>query len=87
MSDKLAELMTEDHVFVDSLGNQIRGREKMRAGWRRYFTMCPDYWVSHEQIFRITEDMVAVVRVSRRHHPRKKWRDARGLAGAWSKKA
>jgi len=48
--DKLAELMTEDHVFVDSLGNQVRGREKMRAGWRGYFTMCPDYWVSHEEI-------------------------------------
>src|ERR1035438_4587160 len=30
--DKLAELMTEDHVFVDSLGNQVRGREKMRGG-------------------------------------------------------
>jgi len=49
-TDQLAELMTEDHVFVDSLGNQIRGREKMRGGWRGYFSMCPDYWVSHEQI-------------------------------------
>ena len=49
--DKLAELMTEDHVFVDSLGNQVRGREKMRAGWKGYYGMCPDYWVSHEEIF------------------------------------
>jgi ketosteroid isomerase-like protein len=49
--DKLAELMTEDHVFVDSLGNQMRGREKMRAGWRGYYTMCSDYWVSQEEIF------------------------------------
>jgi ketosteroid isomerase-like protein len=57
--DKLAELMTEDHVFVDSLGNQVRGREKMRGGWRGYFTMCPDYWVSHEEVFR-NANMVAV---------------------------
>ena len=49
--DKLTELMTEDHTFIDSLGNSNQGREKMRAGWRGYYTMCPDYWVSHEQIF------------------------------------
>ncbi len=49
--DKLAELMTEDHVFTDSLGNSVRGREKMRAGWRGYYALCPDYWVSHEEIF------------------------------------
>lgn len=41
--DKLAELMTEDHVFIDSLGNSVHGREKMRAGWRGYFALCPDY--------------------------------------------
>ncbi len=49
--DKLAKLMTEDHVFIDALGNSVRGREKMRAGWRGYFAMCPDYRVSHEDIF------------------------------------
>ena len=48
---KLAELMTEDHVFVDSLANKVRGRDAMRQGWRGYFAMCPDYWVSHEEIF------------------------------------
>src|SRR5271163_2154139 len=49
--DKLAELMTEDHVFIDSLGHSVNGREKMRAGWRAYYAFCPDYWVSHEEIF------------------------------------
>ena len=49
-ADKLAELMTEDHVFIDSLGQTVRGREKMRAGWRGYYALCPDYWVSHEEI-------------------------------------
>jgi len=50
-ADKLAELMTEDHVFTDSLGQQVRGREKMRSGWLGYYRMCPDYWVSHEDVF------------------------------------
>jgi ketosteroid isomerase-like protein len=50
-ADKLAELMTENHVFIDSLGNAVNGREKMRLGWRSYYAFCPDYWVSHEEIF------------------------------------
>lgn len=49
--DQLAGLMTQDHVFIDSLGNAVRGRENMRMGWRSYFAFCPDYWVSHEEIF------------------------------------
>jgi uncharacterized protein (TIGR02246 family) len=47
---KLAELMTEDHVFVDSLGRSVRGRDTMRAAWQSYYALCPDYWVSHEEI-------------------------------------
>jgi uncharacterized protein (TIGR02246 family) len=49
-ADKLAEAMTEDHVFVDSLGQTVRGREQMRTAWRGYFALCPDYWVVHEEI-------------------------------------
>jgi ketosteroid isomerase-like protein len=39
----LAALMTEDHRFVDSLGNAVTGREAMRQGWVGYFGMVPDY--------------------------------------------
>jgi len=28
--DKLADLMTEDHVFIDSLARTVRDREAMR---------------------------------------------------------
>jgi ketosteroid isomerase-like protein len=48
--DGLADRMTDDHVFIDSLGQSVGGREKMRSGWRGYFAFCPDYWVSHEEI-------------------------------------
>jgi ketosteroid isomerase-like protein len=50
-ADKLAELMTENHEFIDSLGQTVRGREAMRAGWQGYYSLCPDYWVSHDEIF------------------------------------
>jgi ketosteroid isomerase-like protein len=50
-TDRLAELMTEDHLFIDSLGQSVRGRQKMRTGWQGYYSFCPDYWVSHEEIF------------------------------------
>jgi uncharacterized protein (TIGR02246 family) len=57
--ERLAELMTEEHVFTDSLGHAVQGREKMRAGWQAYFAFCPDYWVSHEEIFE-SGNLVAV---------------------------
>jgi uncharacterized protein (TIGR02246 family) len=41
----LASLMTQDHLFVDSLGNQMRGAKTMEDGWRGYFSLCPDYWI------------------------------------------
>jgi len=50
-ADELAAMMTEDHLFIDSLGNAVHGRENMRTGWRNYYGFCPDYWVSHEEIF------------------------------------
>jgi len=33
--------MTEQHSFIDSMGNVARGREQMQAGWAAYFMMCP----------------------------------------------
>jgi ketosteroid isomerase-like protein len=50
-ADTLAELMSEDHLFIDSLGHSVSGRENMRLGWRSYFAFCPDYWVSQQEIF------------------------------------
>jgi len=47
---KLCALMTEDHQFVDGLGNVIKGRESMRKGWTGYFQLFPDYRVSHVEI-------------------------------------
>jgi len=43
-------LMTSDHLFVDGLGNRVEGANRMEAGWRHYFEMCPDYSIETEHV-------------------------------------
>jgi len=50
--DALAGLMAAQPRFVDSLGNVVEGREKMRAGWAGYFRMVPDYAIAVEETLR-----------------------------------
>jgi len=57
--ERLVELMTGDHLFIDSLGQAARGRDGMIEGWKGYFALCPDYWISHDVILE-HEDRVAV---------------------------
>ena len=49
--DELAELMTEDHLFTDSMGTAVRGRARMKAGWASYFRMVSDYTITVEETF------------------------------------
>ncbi|MDD4968674.1 MAG: nuclear transport factor 2 family protein [Paludibacter sp.] len=41
--DKMYELMTDDHLFVDSRDNKTSGREIMKQAWIGYFDLFPDY--------------------------------------------
>jgi uncharacterized protein (TIGR02246 family) len=50
-ANALAELMTQDHHFTDSLDNVVAGREKMRAAWAAYFHMVPDYTIAVEETY------------------------------------
>jgi|SRR6267142_7237196 len=50
-AEGICSLMTTDGEFVDSLGNRIQGTEKLRAAWRGYFKMVPNYSISHSEIF------------------------------------
>jgi ketosteroid isomerase-like protein len=36
-------LMSEDHTFIDANGNEVIGRETMKAGWRGYFEWFSNY--------------------------------------------
>jgi len=39
----LAELMAEDHAFVDSDGTVTRGKNVMKDVWAKFFDLYPDY--------------------------------------------
>jgi ketosteroid isomerase-like protein len=47
----LAALMTDDHRFIDSLGAEAVGRERMRRGWEEYLRMVPDYRLEVREAF------------------------------------
>ena len=49
--DGLGNLMSDDHRFIDSHGNEVVGKEKMTAGWRGYFEWFPDYFIEVNEIF------------------------------------
>ena len=49
--DALYELMTEDHTFIDGMGQTVSGRERMRDGWRGYYSMVPDYAIEVTEAF------------------------------------
>lgn len=49
--DAVCSLLTDDSVFIDSLGNRASGVARLRSAWEGYFKMVPDYTISHEEIF------------------------------------
>lgn len=42
-TDRLYELMTPGHTFVDAIGNRITGADNCRQAWTKYFHYFPDY--------------------------------------------
>ena len=57
---RLCDLMDTDHVFVDSLGQEHRGRAVMSQGWTAYFAMIPDYKISIAQFLVDSSTILAV---------------------------
>ncbi len=39
----LAQLMTDDHTFIDNAGEVTKGKDAMKEGWRGFFEKYPDY--------------------------------------------
>lgn len=46
--ERVANAMSLDGVFVDSLGRRIEGRAALTDGWRGYFRLFPDYRIEVE---------------------------------------
>lgn len=49
--ERLAGLMTEDHIYIDSDGKEYPGRDRMREGWREYYSMVPDFRIEIGEIY------------------------------------
>lgn len=47
----LADLMTEDHVFRDSMDTTLCGLETACDAWSRFFEMVPDYRITVDEVF------------------------------------
>jgi ketosteroid isomerase-like protein len=77
----IAKLMSDDHVFIDAHGNEMRGKEMMTAGWRGYFEWFPDYFIEVSDIFEDDEifAMFGFAGGSFKGNPDAKWR----LPAAW----
>jgi hypothetical protein len=83
--DALAALLTPEHRFVDSLGVTVSGRETLRAGWRQYFRMVPDYRIEIAHTFDRVADVVLLGAASGTYTTdgRLDARNAWAMPGAW----
>jgi hypothetical protein len=41
--DNIVDLLSEDHIFIDSGDGKYQGKDFMKQGWVGYFNMFPDY--------------------------------------------
>jgi ketosteroid isomerase-like protein len=57
--DEICSLMTDDHRFIDSHGQEVAGKDRMRAGWTGYFALFPDYKIEITEIFSQGETVAA----------------------------
>ena len=49
--DRIGELMSPSHRFIDSLGNLVEGRDRMLEGWAAYLRIVPDYAIAVEEYY------------------------------------
>jgi ketosteroid isomerase-like protein len=42
----MCDLMTNDHLFTDSLGGTVRGKDELRKAWISYFYLVPDFHIT-----------------------------------------
>ena len=52
---KICNLMSDDHLFIDSQGYRVTGKNNMELGWIEYFKLFPDYKIEIEDTFEKSE--------------------------------
>jgi len=58
--DGLAELMTEDHIFIDGDGSEYAGKDRMKTGWTEHFKIIPDLKLSISLQFEEKDTVILV---------------------------
>ena len=48
--DGLLNLMTDDHILIDSQNNKMTGKDNLRQAWIGYFDLFPDYKIEVNEI-------------------------------------
>jgi hypothetical protein len=48
--DEIADLMSEDHIFIDATDHKTIGKNVMKEGWKGYFELFPDYKIEISDI-------------------------------------
>ena len=48
--DAICGMVTDDHVFIDGLGERFIGKSTLRDVWGAYFRWFPDYRISIEHV-------------------------------------
>jgi len=56
----LSSLMTDDHTFIDSENDALKGKEMMTEGWRTFFDSYPDYRNIFERV-EMKDGMVVII--------------------------
>jgi ketosteroid isomerase-like protein len=56
----LTNLMTENHLFIDSSKDKYQGKELMTEGWKDFFNQYPDYH-NYFSIIESRENLVIII--------------------------
>lgn len=57
--ERITEILSADHCFIDALDQRVSGRERMAGAWAAYFRLVPDYRIDVEQTL-VFENAVAL---------------------------
>lgn len=57
-TDRLADLMTTGHTFIDGDGSEHMGKKEMKEGWKEHLELIPDLTLSISRHFDEDETVV-----------------------------
>ncbi len=77
--DRIETFLTADHVFIDSLGSRVIGRDATRSAWAGYLRLVSDYRIRATQVMAERNTVVVFGIASGSYRAP----DTRRVAGRW----